>query len=170
MSAVRHRMGAGRGALALATVTAATIALVVAYLALGGGSYKPLKVADPCKPRALAPGKGFGEISQQILLSGLDGAACRLRVTREELALALTSESSRQRFAREHSIGDTVLQDAIRQGLQRAVLDAERADRLSEAQASVLRAVVATLPMATLIEAARSGKGLAEVIGGFLQS
>lgn len=157
-----------RAAIALAAVTVAAAALVVTYVGLGGGSYKPLEVADPCKPRALAPATGLEEVSQQLLLSALDGAACRLRVTREELALALASQEARERFAREHGIRDEVLERAVRSGLERAVADAERAGRLSEAQASLLRAAVAALPLGTLIEVIRTGEGLAGAIGDLL--
>ncbi len=157
-----------RASLALPVVTVAAAALVITYIALGGGSYKPLEVADPCKPRPPTPAAGFEEVSQQLLLSALDGAACRLRVTREELALALTSKEGRERFAREHRIRQEVLEGAVRSGLERAVADAERAGSLSDAQASLLRGAVAALPIQTLIEGFRTGKGLAGAIGDFL--
>jgi len=157
-----------RAAVVLAAAAAAAAALVGTYLALGGGSYKPLEVADPCEPRPLPPAEGFEEISQQVLLSALDGAACRLRVTREELALALASEETRERFAREHRISERTLESAIRRGLLRAVTDAERAGRLSNAQASLLRAAVEALPIRTLIEAFRTGRGLVNAIGDLL--
>lgn len=158
----------GRATRILAAVTVLAVALVATYLALGGGSYKPLEVADPCKPRQLRPAEGFEEISQQLLLSGLDGAACRLRVTREELALALTTEEARRRFAREHRISDRTLESAVRSGLGRAVTDAERGGRLSDGQASLLRGAVEALPIGTLIEAFGTGKGLVDAIGDFL--
>ena len=165
MNATPHARG---GVPAFVLVTATAAALVIAYLALGGGSYKPLEVADPCKPRPATPAEGFEEVAQQVLLSALDGAACRLRVPREELALALASEESRERFARERRIGERALEGAIRQGLERAVADAERAGRLSGAQASLLRSAVGALPIGTLIEAFRTGKGLVGAIGDLL--
>lgn len=158
----------GRTTLILATVTVLAVALVGSYLALGGGSYKPLEVADPCKPRQLRPAEGFDEISQQLLLSGLDGAACRLRVTREELALAVTTEEGRRRFAREHKISERTLESAVRSGLRRALTDAERAGRLSDAQTSLLQGAVGALPIGVLIEAFRTGKGIVDAIGEFL--
>jgi hypothetical protein len=152
----------------LAAVTVVAVALVGSYAALGGGSYKPLEVANPCEPRPLPPAEGFEEISQQVLLSGLDGAACRLRVTREELALAVTTEEGRQRFARDHKITERTLQSAVRSGLKRAVADAERAGRLSNGQASLLKGAVEVLPIGSLIDALRTGKGLVDAIGDFL--
>lgn len=156
------------GTLTLALATTAATALLVTHLALGGGSYKPLEVADPCKPRRLPPAKGFEQVSQQLLLSGLDGAACRLRVTREELALALASGEARERFAREHRIRDEVLESAVREGLERSVRDAERAGRISRAEASLLRTAVMGLPIGTLIKAFRAGKDVFGAIGDFL--
>lgn len=168
MSATRHVPVRGRGVLVVAIVTAAAGALVITYLLLGGGSYKPLDVADPCKPRPVARAEAFEEISQQLLLSGLDGAACRLRVTREELALALSAEESRARFAREHRISQEALEAAVRSGLSRAVLDAERAGRVSQAQASLLQSAVQALPIAALIDGFRTGRGLVNAIGDLL--
>ena len=45
------------------------------------------KIADPCQPRAGRTG-GIDATIQRIVLDGLDGAACRLHTTREELALS----------------------------------------------------------------------------------
>lgn len=168
VSAPKRGWATGRGALVLAVVTAAAAALVVTYLALGGGSYKPVEVADPCKPRRPPAAEGFEQVSEQLLLSGLDGAACNLQVTREELALALTSAEARARFMREHKIRRPALERAVRAGLQRAVRDAERAGRLSNAQASLLRGAISALPIATLIEGFRTGEGLVGALGELL--
>lgn len=168
MSVTRHVAVRGRGALAVAIVMAAAGALVITYLLFGGGSYKPLDLADPCKPRPVARAEGFEEISQQLLLSGLDGAACRLRVTREELALALSGEESRDRFAREHRISQEALEAAVRSGLSRAVVDAERAGRVSQAQASLLQSAVQAVPIGPLIDGFRTGRGLVNAIGDLL--
>lgn len=157
---------AGIAPLVVAGVVAA--ALVAGYLALGGGSYKPLTVADPCKPRALPRAKGAQEISQQILLSALDGAACRLRVTREELALALASADSRRRFASGHRITESGLEAAVRDGLRRAVGDFQRAGRLSAGQAAILRGAVSALPISQLMDALRAGRDLSGDIGALL--
>ena len=168
MRARRDGPAARRGALTFAIVTTAAVALLITYLALGGGSYKPLEVADPCKPRELPPAEGFEEVTQQLLLSALDGAACRLRVPREELAVAIASGGARERFAREHRIGEQALESAVRLGLERAVADAQRAGRLSGPQAALLRRAVAALPIGTLLDAFRTGRGLVDAIGEFL--
>ena len=51
------------------------------------------KTQDPCKHRALAQPRGLQEIPEQFSLSALDGAACKLGVSRETLARALAPKS-----------------------------------------------------------------------------
>ena len=74
---------------------ALSLLLAVVYLAAGGGSYEPTPVADPCEPRAWTEPGDLEETAQQFFLSALDGAACELGVSREELAAALATEESR---------------------------------------------------------------------------
>src|SRR5438552_18288921 len=99
-----------------------SVALVVASLALGGASYEPQPVRDPCQPREWRSPSGVDEIAQQLTLSALDGAACELHVSRETLVLALATPDGRQRF-----IDDPRLGEALRAGPVRAIDDAERA-------------------------------------------
>ena len=65
---------------AIAYSTAAVLVLVGLYLALGGASYAPAKVADPCATRSWRGPQGFEAIGEQIVLSALDVAACQLLV------------------------------------------------------------------------------------------
>ena len=116
------------------------MALVGAYLAAGGSSYTPAKVQDPCKPRPWRNPQGIQAIAEQFSLSALDGAACRLGVSREALARALATPAARERFTRRYGISDAKLAAAIRAGLVRAVDDAERAGALSPFIAEPLRA------------------------------
>ena len=137
---------------AIASAAAVAAALVVAYLALGGASYAPAKVADPCASRDWREPEGFEEVAEQIVLSGLDGAACELGVSREEVVLAFASRESLDRFAREHEISDEELERLVRAGLDRAIEDAERADALDPALASLLRAVSERIPVDRLLD------------------
>ena len=89
---------------------AVSILLVVVYLAAGGGSYEPTPVADPCAPRVWTSPDDLEENAQQFFLSALDGAACELGVSREELAAALATEESRAEFAAEQGIDDLRLE------------------------------------------------------------
>src|SRR6185503_9324757 len=67
----------------------AVAAVVTPYLALGGASYEPTPVADPCKARDWRNPGSLSQVAEQIVLSGLDGAACKLGVSREDLMLAV---------------------------------------------------------------------------------
>jgi hypothetical protein len=128
------------------------VALVVSYLALGGASYHPRGVANPCEPRAWRSPSGVEETIEQIALSTADGAACRLHVPREELVLALASRDDLSRFAESHDISHGDAEDAIRDGLVRAVDDAEDADAIGGGLAGVLRGVAKHLPIAIVLD------------------
>jgi hypothetical protein len=125
----------------------ASAALVVAYLAAGGGDYEPTAVADPCEPREWRDPEGIEESAEQFALSALDGAACELQVSRETLAVALATPESRERFAAEYGIEDAELEAAVRAGVVRAIDDAERADALNPLVAAGLRAIATRLPV-----------------------
>jgi hypothetical protein len=145
---------------AIAWSTAAVVALVLVYVALGGASYAPAKVADPCAPRDWRDPQGAQEVLQQVVLSALDGAACELHVSREDMVLALANTDSREQFAREHGITRTELEDLVRKGLLRSIDDAENADALDSTLAGVIRGAVERVPLDQLFE-------LVDRLGGF---
>ncbi|HZO06725.1 MAG TPA: hypothetical protein VFB52_10075, partial [Solirubrobacterales bacterium] len=124
----------------------ASLVLVVVYLAAGGSSYTPEQVQDPCKHREWTDPGTLQEVAQQFSLSALDGAACELGVSREELARALPDEEARQRFLDEYDIGTEEFAKAIRAGLLRAIEDAEDAGALSPLVAGPLRATIEDIP------------------------
>jgi hypothetical protein len=131
---------------------AASAALVAAYLALGGASYAPAKVADPCAQRDWRDPSGFQEVAEQIILSSVDGAACELGVSREEVVLAFANRDSLQRFAREQGVGTDELEVLARSGLARAIADAERAGALDPSRADQIRGLVRRIPIAELLD------------------
>ncbi len=139
--------------LAIGGAATVSVALVAVYVALGGGSYAPAPVADPCAPRLWRLPDGTDEAIEQIALSTADGAACALGVSREELVLALGGEDDLDAFARRHRIARADAEEAIRDGLLRAVDDADRADAIGGTTAAVLRSVAGRLPVALLLEA-----------------
>jgi hypothetical protein len=140
---------------ALAWSTAVAAGLVAVYLALGGASYAPAKVADPCAPRDWTQPHGLAEVGNQIILSTLDGVACKLGVSREEVVLAFESNDTLRRFASSHGISDDELEQLVRAGLERAIVDAERADALSPTFARLIRSLVERIPVDRLIELGR---------------
>jgi hypothetical protein len=139
----------------------AVAAVLVPYLALGGASYEPTSVADPCVTREWRDPGDLQAVLEQIVLSALDGAACELGVSREDLVLALRDEASLDAFAAEHGLTREDAERAVQDGLQRAVDDAEEAGSLSGLAVSLVSRAVESVPPWLLLEAL-------ERLGGFL--
>jgi hypothetical protein len=136
--------------LACSAVLAASVPAT--YVALGGGSYSPGSVRNPCAERTWRDPGGVQAVAQQIALSALDGAACHFGVSREALTLALASSSSRARFARQHHIDNGELENAVRRGLERSVDDAERAGAIGGTRADILRFGAEHVPVEQLAD------------------
>jgi hypothetical protein len=83
-----------RLALPLIAVLLVTAVLGV-QVAAGGGDYAPLRPANPCTPRPVPPiPPRLAPLAEQVVLTGLDSAACRLGISRERLVLALADTRS----------------------------------------------------------------------------
>ncbi len=87
----RSTAGAKLRAIALVLTAAALVCGVLGVqIANGGGDYAPARAANPCVHRTVtSASKGIDGLSERLVLLGLDGAACRLGVTREALTLRL---------------------------------------------------------------------------------
>jgi hypothetical protein len=153
---------ADRGKLLFLGSIAVSLVLVLAYLAAGGSDYAPAKTQDPCEPREWRDPQGLQQIAEQFSLSAMDGAACKLGVSRETLARALATEESRQRFLERYDIDDAELARAIRAGLVRAVDDAEEAGALSPLLGAPLRQVINSIPLDRSIELVKDARSLFE--------
>ncbi len=140
---------AGLGALLVAA--AALIGLELANGAMDAGA---LAIRDPCQARPAFPGQGVDATLQRIVLDGLDGAACELGTSREELVLSLapTASSGPVRW------DDATIERALRAGLQGAIDDAEQRGSLNGIVAALLRQVVEHGPVQWLID---GGQGIA---------
>jgi hypothetical protein len=87
-------------------------------LGSGGGDFVPARAADPCTVRSVSSvSTGIDGLTERLVLLGLDGAACRLGITREALVLKLATEPQ----------PSTAEVAALRAGLLRAV-DLMKAD------------------------------------------
>jgi hypothetical protein len=137
---------------ALAWSAAAAIGLVAVHLALGGASYAPAGVTDPCAARDWTEPEGIQEVGEQIVLSALDGAACELDVSREEIVLAFESRGTLERFAREHDVSERRVEQLVKAGFERAVDDAEAAGALNPRFAAALREGFSYIPAGDVIE------------------
>ena len=73
---------------ALAAVLVSGVLTV--QLANGGGSYSPLRPADSCVVRpATSVATGIDGLTEELVVTGLEAAACQLGVSREAFALQL---------------------------------------------------------------------------------
>lgn len=150
-----------RRALPLLVALGLVAAVVVPYLALGGGSYEPTPVADPCQARPAEAQNGLSEGLERIALSAVDHVACEVGVSREELVLALRSEKSFDAFVAEHGLEQAKVEQALRDGLVQAVDEAADNGTLPSLAAGFVRKIVRTIPPWLLLDTI-------EQIGGFL--
>jgi hypothetical protein len=160
--------GERRGLMLIGVAVVSSLVLVGVYLAAGGASYAPAKTQDPCKHRPWRNTEGLEQIAEQFTLSALDGAACQLGVSREELAQALASEEARDKFTERYEISEVELAKAIRAGLLRAVNDAEKAGALSPLVAGPIRETVRSIPLDQAIELLQNARSLLNSAEGFL--
>ena len=142
------------GIAALLALLLAAAVLVVVELASGAVDAGALAVRDPCEPRPPFPGQGLDATLQRIVLDGLDGAACELGASREELVLSLETSST----TRPIRWDDETIERAVRSGLLEAIDDAEERGSLNAIVASILREVVERAPVQWLID---GGQGIA---------
>lgn len=146
-----------QGWLALGLLGLAAVALLAVELGKGALSYGESTVADPCGKRASFPGEGFDATLQRIVLDGLDGAACELGATREELVLSFDPS-----LAGDVPWDRPTIERAVRAGLLRAVADAEERGSLGDIEARLLRELIRRVPIELLIE---GGTSLADLLG-----
>jgi hypothetical protein len=86
----------GRAAVLPVLAAALVSGVLGAELAHGGGDYAPLRTADPCAARVVTPvSTGIDGLTERLVLLGLDGAACRLGISREALTLQLAQPGRR---------------------------------------------------------------------------
>jgi hypothetical protein len=88
------------GLLRLAGMPLAALVLVSGVLGVqvanGGGTFEPLRPADPCAVRTVTSrADGMDGLTERLVLLGIDGAACRLHVSREALTLELAQPGPR---------------------------------------------------------------------------
>jgi hypothetical protein len=147
-----------QGLLALGALGLAAAVLIAIELANGALTYGEPTLADPCVQREPFPNEGFEATIQQIVLDGLDGAACELNTTREELVLSIDPE-----LGRDVEWDMETLERAVRSGLLEAIDDAEARDDIGGLEARIMREVVERAPLDWLIE---GGSSLADLLGG----
>ena len=141
----------------LIALLASGAVLVGVELARGALDQPSPKIANPCQPREGRSG-GIDATIQRIVLDGLDGAACRLHTTREELVLSIGGGSLAPRQWDEHTV-----EVALRAGLLQSVDAAEQRGDVPSFLAPALRGLVERAPLDKLL---RGGFSLSDLLGG----
>ena len=139
----------------LLACVAVAVGLAGAYVALGGLSYEPTPVADPCAPRPQRETTGTGERIEVVLLAAADQTACDLGVSREDLVLALRSVDELDELAEREGRSRDELEDALRAGLVRAVDEAEKDGLVGSTTAGALTFAAERLPLGLLLSVLR---------------
>jgi hypothetical protein len=125
----------------LAVLFVAAAVLVGVELAKGAAHAGSVHLADPCKPRGFT-----GSAIQRVVLNGLDGAACELHISREQLVLSVGSSSpfhthwSKQR-----------IETALRAGMLRSVDDAAQRGDIPSFLVGPIRKLIQTAPLDKVI-------------------
>jgi hypothetical protein len=106
----------------LLVLLALAVAFLIVELSLGAVHFGQAKLADPCTSKPAFEGGGLDGEVQRFALSGLNGAACKLHTTREELVLSFVpaAETKRVRWDRQ------TIEDALRAGFDQAFEDTQR--------------------------------------------
>jgi len=141
----------------LGALLAAVLALVAVEFGKGAAEEPGPKIANPCHGRAPRAGGGLDATVQRIVLDGLDGAACRLHTSREELVLSLAPETGVRRRWSDHTI-----EVALRAGMLRAVDEADRRGDIPGFAAPFVRQLVENAPLDKLV---RGGISLSNLFG-----
>jgi len=140
----------------LAGLLASGAVLVGVELGKGALSEPSPRIANPCVSRGGATG-GFDATLQRVVLDGLDGAACRLHTTREELVLSLGGGSVFHRHWDRHTVDV-----ALRAGMLRSIDESERRGDIPGLVAAGLRQLVENAPIDKLV---RGGFSLSDLLG-----
>ena len=117
---------------------------------LGKGAARSVSpsIANPCRARPRFAGGGIDGVIQRIVLDGLDGAACRLGTSREELVLSLDSGTGvRLRHADRNAV-----EAAIRAGLLRSVDESDSRGDIPSFLVPVVRRLIRTAPLDKVIQ------------------
>ena len=109
-------------------------------------THSPPRIADPCLPRAPFAGHGLDGTVQRIVLDGLDGAACRLGTSREQLVLSIAGDQELHVHA-----SDAQVTAAVRAGVLRALDEAAARGDVPGFALPFLRKLVEELPIDRLV-------------------
>jgi hypothetical protein len=104
------------GRLVVAVLGAAALSLIVIEVAFGALSFGQPRLADPCTTKPGPAGGGVDGAVQRFARATLDGAACELHTSREELVLLFVPSAGTKRIR----WSKQTIDQALRAGLNRA--------------------------------------------------
>lgn len=147
-----------RGAAAgLAALVAGSLLLLGVEVARAR-NHHPVEIANPCAPRSLPGLGGIDGTVQQIVLAGLDGAACRLGTSREQLVLAIAGSSA----GGGPQLDRARVTVAVRAGLLGSLRAAAQRGTVPSFAVPALERLIRSAPIEQLV---RGGFSLAELFG-----
>ena len=147
--------GFARGVLAALLVAAL---LLIGVEVIRGRSTHPVQIANPCVPRPPLAEGGLGGTVQQVVLAGLDDAACKLGASREALVLAIGGSHAGGGPRWTHAEIDT----AVRTGLRGSLDEAVRRGAVPAAARPFLDKLIRTAPIDQIV---RGGISLSNLFG-----
>lgn len=122
----------------LAILLAAAVAFLAVEIALGAFHFGTPKSADPCTTEPAFKGGGVDGEVQRFVLSGLNGAACKLHTTREELVLSFVTAAGTKDVRWDRKTID----DALKAGFDQAFKDTEHRGVAGFVIGHILEAIV----------------------------
>ncbi len=134
---------------ALTVLLAAAATLLIVDLSLGAIGFGKPQLADPCTSKPAFSGGGIDGEVQRFALNGLNGAACKLGTTREELVLSFVPAAG----TKEVRWDKPTIEAALKSGFDRAFDDVEARGVAGLVIGHVLRVVVGD-PIRFLVGAA----------------
>jgi hypothetical protein len=148
-------IGAGRGPrrrsatfAVLGGALVASVLLPAAAVAVADPGFGSAEMADPCTAAPDPfPGDGFDATMQRLALSGLNGAACDLGISREELVLSLEPRSGVDvQWDR-----DTIAR-SLQHGVERAIEDADERGTIPGIVATAARWTIDHVPLSWFLD------------------
>jgi hypothetical protein len=106
----------------IAVVLGAAVVLLIVEVSLGAFHFGQPKLADPCTSKPAFKGGGIDGEIQRFALSGLNGAACKLHTTREELVLSFVPAAGTKRVRWDRK----TIEKALEAGFQQAFDDTKK--------------------------------------------
>ncbi|MBJ7469985.1 MAG: hypothetical protein JHD16_01725 [Solirubrobacteraceae bacterium] len=116
----------------------AVLAVLGMQFAFGGGDFVPSAAADPCVERPLGPvTTDLDQVTQAVVVGGVQDAACALGTSRESLLLALPNATDRAALAQQTGKTEDEILAAVKAGMLASVDRLDQGGRIPPASGLV---------------------------------